>query len=172
VPFQDIQKIRLCVSAASENPHHLDFGVPEVGPGGNLVPELAAAVTHGLPSFQLKPAGHSSEALFAHMVAFRARHSSQTEVSKLAKEGIFVVSFRFFGCLVKEAVPKAKLVTGLERLIAAQAAVLPAAVAAAAATAAAAMAAAPAAAAAAIAAASYTAAAAIAAAAGAAAFAE
>jgi hypothetical protein len=50
--------------------------------------------------------------------------------------------FRFFGCLVKEALPKATLVTGLVGLIAVQAAVLPAAVAAAEATAAAAIAAA------------------------------
>jgi hypothetical protein len=95
VPYQDIQKMRLCVSAASENPHHLDFGVPEASPEGNVVPELAAAVTHGLPSFQLKPAGHSSEALFAQMVAFRARHSSQAEVSKLTKKENIAFFFAF-----------------------------------------------------------------------------
>jgi hypothetical protein len=54
----------------------LGLGVPEMDPGGNVATELAAAVIHGLPSIQLKPAGHSGEAMFAHMVAFRARHSS------------------------------------------------------------------------------------------------
>ena len=71
------------------------------------------------------------------------------DVSKLTKKEICAFSFRFFGCLVKEALPKPTLVTGLEGLIAAQATVLPAAVAAAIATAAAVAAAAPAAAAAA-----------------------
>ena len=52
------------------------------------------------------------------------------DVSKLTKKEICAVSFRFFGCLVKEALPKPTLVTGLEGLIAAQANVLPAALAA------------------------------------------
>ena len=258
VPFQEMQKLRLCVSLALENPHHLELGMPEVDTGGKVAPELAAAmaaqlpVTHGLPSFQLKPAGIHGDALFAHMIAFRARHSCETEpskhlaidvspeqktilaptihdlsvqailkdaggsgatkklaqrklnnsgaitshcglqnhparvskllsalelaaslteisalakaskekdkcnaktnlldlapaalvklnsdkvngdVSKLTKKEICAVSFRFFGCLVKEDLSKPTLVTGLEGLIAAQAAVLPAAVAAAA----------------------------------------
>jgi hypothetical protein len=34
-------------------------------------------VTHGLATFQLKPPGLTGDALFAHMVAFRARHSAQ-----------------------------------------------------------------------------------------------
>jgi hypothetical protein len=78
-----MQKLRLCVSAALENPHYLDFGVPDNDPGGNVAPELAAAVaaelpvTHGLATFQLKPPGLTGDALFAHMVAFRARHSAQ-----------------------------------------------------------------------------------------------
>ena len=61
VPYAEMQKLRLCVSSAKENPHHLDLGVPEVDPGGNVAPELAAAVaaqlpvTHGLTTFQLKP---------------------------------------------------------------------------------------------------------------------
>ena len=80
--------MRLCVSAASENLHHLDLDVPEVDPGGNLAPELAAAVIHGLPSFQLKPAGNSGEALFAHMVAYCARISSQAEPSKHLAVGV------------------------------------------------------------------------------------
>ena len=85
VPYAEMQKLRLCVSSAKENPHHLDLGVPEVDPGGNVAPELAAAVaaqlpvTHGLTSFQLKPPGLAGDALFAHMVAFRARKSSQAE---------------------------------------------------------------------------------------------
>ena len=85
VPYAEMQKLRLCVSSAKENPHHLDLGVPEVDPGGNVAPELAAAVAaqlpvaHGLTSFQLKPPGLAGDALFAHMVAFRARKSSQAE---------------------------------------------------------------------------------------------
>ena len=67
------------------------------------------------------------------------------DVFNFTKKEICAVSFRFFGCMAKEALPKATLLTGLEGLITAQAAVLPAAVAAAAATAAAAIAAAPAA---------------------------
>ena len=70
------------------------------------------------------------------------------DVSKLTKKEICAVSFRFFGCLVKETLPKPTLVTSLEGLIAAQATVLPAAVAAIAAAAAVAAAAAAAAAAA------------------------
>ena len=83
----DIKKLRLCVSAALENPHYLDFGVPADDPGGNVSPELAAAVaaqlpmTHGLATFQLKPPGLTGGALFAHMVAFRARHSAQERPS-------------------------------------------------------------------------------------------
>ena len=81
VPYAEMQKLRLCVSLAKENPHHLDLGVPEVDPGGNVAPELAAAVAaqlpvaHGLTSFQLKPPGLAGDALFANMVAFRARKS-------------------------------------------------------------------------------------------------
>ena len=83
VLYPDMQKLRLCVSAALENPHYLDFGVPAGDPGGNVAPELAAAVaaqlpvTHGLATFQLKLPGLTGDALFAHMVAFRARHSAQ-----------------------------------------------------------------------------------------------
>ena len=82
VLYPDMQKLRLCVSAALENPHYLDFGVPADDPGGNVAPELAAAVaaqlpvTHGLTTFLLKPPGLTGGALFAHMVAFRARHSA------------------------------------------------------------------------------------------------
>ena len=87
MPYAEMQKLCLCVSLAKENPHHLDLGVPEVDPGGNVAPELAAVVaaqlpvTHGLTSFQLKPPGLAGDALFAHMVAFRARKSSQAEPS-------------------------------------------------------------------------------------------
>ena len=35
VLYADMQKLRLCVSAALENPHHLDLGVPADDPGGN-----------------------------------------------------------------------------------------------------------------------------------------
>ena len=38
-------------------------------------------VTQGLATFQLKPPGLSGSALFAHMVEFRARHSSQGKPS-------------------------------------------------------------------------------------------
>jgi hypothetical protein len=61
VLYPDMKKLRLCVSAALENPHYLDFGVPAGDPGGQVSPELAAAVaaqlpvTHGLATFQLKP---------------------------------------------------------------------------------------------------------------------
>jgi len=44
VLYPDMQKLRLCVSAALENPHYFDFGVPADDPGGNVAPELAAAV--------------------------------------------------------------------------------------------------------------------------------
>ena len=44
MPYLEMQKLRLCVSSALENPRHLDLGMPEVGPGGNAAPELAAAV--------------------------------------------------------------------------------------------------------------------------------
>ena len=69
--YPDMQKLRLCVSAALENLHYLDFGVPADDPGGNAAPELAAAVaaqlpvTHGLATFQLKLPGLTSDALFA-----------------------------------------------------------------------------------------------------------
>jgi hypothetical protein len=59
--YLDMQKLRLCVSAALENPNYLYFGVPADDPGGNVALELAAAVaaqlpvTHGLATFQLKP---------------------------------------------------------------------------------------------------------------------
>ena len=271
VLYPDMQKLRLCVSAALENPHHLDLGVPADDPGGNVASELAAAVaaqlpvTHGLATFQLKPPGLKGDALFARMVAFRARHSAQErpstflevemteeqaailaptmqdlsvqsilkdvsgagatkklaqrklnnagaitnhcglqnnpervqkllaavqltaflaeisaltkatkeqgkckadtelmdlapaslvklnsekvngDLTKLSKKEICAISFRFFGCMYKEANPKPVLVAGLKGLIAAQLTVLPAA-AAAAATAAAAAAAVPAAA--------------------------
>ena len=80
VMYPDMQKLRLCVEAAKESPHHLDLGMPEESPTANVAPELAAAVaaqlpvTHGLATFQLKPLGLTGDALFAHMVAFRARH--------------------------------------------------------------------------------------------------
>ena len=76
VPYAEMHKLRLCVSLAKENPHHLDLGVPEVDPGGNVAPELAATVaaqlpvTHGLTSFQLKPPGLAGDALFAQMWPF------------------------------------------------------------------------------------------------------
>ena len=76
VPYAEMQKLHLCVSSAKENPHHLDLGVPEVDPGGNVAPELAAAgaaqlpVAHGLTSFQLKPPGLAGDALFAQMWPF------------------------------------------------------------------------------------------------------
>jgi len=38
-------------------------------------------VTHGLTTFLLKPPGLTGGALFAHMVAFRARHSAQERPS-------------------------------------------------------------------------------------------
>jgi hypothetical protein len=38
-------------------------------------------VTHGLAIFQLKPPGLTGDALFAHMVAFRACHSAQERPS-------------------------------------------------------------------------------------------
>ena len=88
VMYQDIQKLRLCVEAAKENPHHLDLGMPEESPTGNVAPELAAAVaaelpvTHGLATFQLKPPGLKGNALFAHMVAFRARHGGTERPSQ------------------------------------------------------------------------------------------
>ena len=42
-------------------------------------------VTHGLATFQLKPPGFTANALFAHMVAFRARHSVQERPSIFLK---------------------------------------------------------------------------------------
>ena len=88
VMYPDMQKLRLCVEAAKENPHHLDQGMPEESPTGNVAPELAAAVaaqlpvTHGLATFQLKPLGLKGDALFAHMVAFRARHGGTERPSQ------------------------------------------------------------------------------------------
>jgi hypothetical protein len=64
------------------------------------------------------------------------------DLTKLSKKEICAISFRFFGCMYKEANLKPVLVAGLKGLIAAQLTVLPA-VAAAAATAAAAAAAVP-----------------------------
>jgi hypothetical protein len=49
------------------------------------------------------------------------------DVTKLSKKEICAVSFRFFGCMYKEANPKPVLVLGLQSLIGAQPAVLPAA---------------------------------------------
>jgi hypothetical protein len=74
------------------------------------------------------------------------------DVTKLSKKETCTISFRFFGCMYKEANPKPVLEAGLMGLIAAQLTALPAA-AEAAATAAAAAASVPAAAAAAAAAA-------------------
>ena len=87
VLYPNLQKLRLCVSAALENPHHLDLGVPVDDPGGNVTPELVAAVaaqlpvTHGLATFHLKLPSLTGDALFAHMIAFRARHSAQERPS-------------------------------------------------------------------------------------------
>ena len=88
VPYADMQKLRLCVSAALESPHHLDMGMPDATTAdANVAPERASAVaaqlpvTHGLATFQLKPPGLTDEALFAHMVTFRAHHSTQGEPS-------------------------------------------------------------------------------------------
>ena len=86
--YPDMQKLRLCVDAAKESPHHLDLGMPEESPTGNVAPELAAAVaaqlpvTHGLAAFQLKPLGLTGDALFAHMVAFRAHHGGTERPSQ------------------------------------------------------------------------------------------
>jgi hypothetical protein len=49
VLYPDMHKLRLSVSAALENPHYVDFGVPADDPGGNVAPELAAAVAAQLP---------------------------------------------------------------------------------------------------------------------------
>ena len=43
VLYPEMQKLRLCVSAALENLHHLDLGVPANDPGGNVAPELSTA---------------------------------------------------------------------------------------------------------------------------------
>jgi hypothetical protein len=94
VPYQEMQKLRVFIMAALENPNHLDLGMPEVDPGGNVALEFAAAVaaqlpvTHGLPSIQFKPADLFGEALFAHMVAYCARISSQAEPSKHLEVGV------------------------------------------------------------------------------------
>jgi hypothetical protein len=75
-----MQKLRLCVEAAEENPEHLDMGMPGQSLNALVAPELAAAiatlppVTAGLASFQLKPDGLKGNALFDHMVRFRATH--------------------------------------------------------------------------------------------------
>jgi len=87
VLYADMQKLRLCVSAAKDDPDHLNRGMPAEDPGGNVAPEVAAAlaaqlpVTHGLATFQLKPPGLTGEALFEHMVAFRARHGGDKRPS-------------------------------------------------------------------------------------------
>jgi hypothetical protein len=58
----------------------------------NCTPSCAAAtriclakapevVTYGLATFQLKPPGLKGDALFVHLVAFRARHSAQERPS-------------------------------------------------------------------------------------------
>mgnify|MGYP001409520038 CR=1 FL=1 len=93
VLYSDMQKLRLCVDAAKENPHHLDLGIPEteseggydsrVAPGlvaGEAVNDLPA-VNEGLRSFQLKPRGLTGHVLFEHMVQFRMRNSEQTQPS-------------------------------------------------------------------------------------------
>ena len=56
MPSKDIQKLRLCVSAALENPQQLDMGMPAELPEGLVASELAAVaaqlpVTHGLEAF-------------------------------------------------------------------------------------------------------------------------
>ena len=62
--------------------------MPKESPTGNVAPELAAAVaaelpvTLGLATFQLKPHGLEGNALFAHMVAFRARHGGTERPSQ------------------------------------------------------------------------------------------
>ena len=92
VLYSDMQKLRLCVDAAKENPHHLDLGMPETesegGYDSRVAPELVAAeaalpsVNEGLRSFQLKPRGLTGHALFEHMVQFRMRNSEQTQPSQ------------------------------------------------------------------------------------------
>ncbi len=53
-----------------------------------MPPELAAAVaaelpvTHGLAAFQLRPHGLKGNALFAQIVAFRARHGGTERLSQ------------------------------------------------------------------------------------------
>jgi ribosomal protein L12E/L44/L45/RPP1/RPP2 len=87
VPYKEIQKLRLCVDAAKENPHHLDMGMPSIRPEGNVAPELIAAfaaqapITQGLVTFQLMPPGLTGNALFAHLVQYRMRHSPQNKPS-------------------------------------------------------------------------------------------
>ena len=81
VPYPEMQKLRLCVDAAKENPSHLDMGIPMGNTNALVAPELAAAVaalppvTDGLDSFQLKPPGLKGKHLFEHMVRFRAHHA-------------------------------------------------------------------------------------------------
>lgn len=90
VLYSDMQKLRLCVDAAKEDPSHLDRGVPveeESGDLAGVAPELAevvaaqAPVTHGLKSFELKPQDVHGAELFEHMVQFRMRQSSDWKPS-------------------------------------------------------------------------------------------
>ena len=68
-----MQKLKLCVDMAQENPHNLDLGMPLLCAEGHVAPEVAAAmaampkVTRGLVNFELKPPGL---ALFEHMVQY------------------------------------------------------------------------------------------------------
>ena len=80
-----MQKLKLCVDMAKENPHHLDLGMPLLCAESHVAPEVAAAmaampkVTRGLVNFELKPPGLTGAALFEHMVQFRSRHCGGDE---------------------------------------------------------------------------------------------
>ena len=44
VIYAEMQKLRICVDAAKENPLHLDMGMPVKGPTANAAPEVAVAL--------------------------------------------------------------------------------------------------------------------------------
>jgi hypothetical protein len=73
IPMKDLQGVRLCLSAANEDPDHLERGAPEATYVPPVHDEIAAAqanvgdINTGLNTFLLKPPGMVGLELFHHM---------------------------------------------------------------------------------------------------------
>ena len=83
IPLSDMQDLRACREMAIEHPTHLQMGAPTTAPEAPQLQEesLFLPVTHGLATFELKPAALVKQAkeekdpmpLLNHMVTFNRR---------------------------------------------------------------------------------------------------